>query len=115
MRMGRIVNGAGLALAVLSLGACSRNANTYLASGDAYFKAGKYSEAVIQYRNAVQLRPGLAQAHYKLALAAVQARSLQEAYKEFRETVTLDPANRDAQLQFAALSLAAKQYDEAKA
>jgi len=115
MRLGRCAKCRALLLVALSLASCSRNPAKYLASGDKYFKAGKYSEAVIQYRNAVQLSPRLAQAHYKLALAAVQAKSLQEAYKEFRETVTLDPANRDAQLQFAALSLAAKQYDEAKA
>jgi len=115
IRLGRSANRSALLLVALSLAACSRNPAKYLASGDKYFKAGKYSEAVIQYRNAVQLSPRLAQAHYKLALAAVQAKSLQEAYKEFRETVTLDPANRDAQLQFAALSIAAKQYDEAKA
>ena len=115
MRIGRSAKWIALVLVALYLAACSRNAATYMASGDKYFQAGKYSEAVIQYRNAVQLSPRLAQAHYKLAMALLQAKSLQEAYKELWETVTLDPANPDAQLQFAALSIAAKKYDEAKA
>jgi cellulose synthase operon protein C len=115
MKTGRSAKWIALASMALYLAACSRNPATYMASGDKYFQAGKYSEAVIQYRNAVQVSPRLAQAHYKLAMAFLQAKSLQEAYKELWETVTLDPANGDAQLQFAALSIAAKKYDEAKA
>ena len=45
----------------------------FLESGDAYFKDGKISEAVIEYRNAVQIdgrfgpaRLGLARSHEKL-------------------------------------------------
>jgi tetratricopeptide (TPR) repeat protein len=106
---------ACLALVVLSLVACSRNANQYAASGDKYFAAGRYNEAVIQYRNAVQINPKLVRAHYQLSQAYLRLRSIQAAYNELRETVALDPSNSDAQLQLATLLIASKKYDEAKA
>ncbi len=102
-------------LVTLSLAACSRNPNKYLASGDKYFKDRKYNEAIIQYRNAVQIDPKLAQAHYDLARAYLQLKFVQPAYIELQETVALDPRNSGAQLQLATLLVAGKKYAEAKA
>ena len=98
----------------LSLAACSRSPGKYLASGDKYFKAGKYNEAILQYRNAVQLNPRLAKAHFQLAQAYVAIQSSQAAYKELQQTVDLDPGNAEAQLEFASMLLGAKKYDDAK-
>jgi hypothetical protein len=52
---------------ILSLASCSRNPDKYVASGDKYFKAGRFDEAAIQYRNAVQINPKLAQAMPRVA------------------------------------------------
>ena len=112
IRSGKWVCVAALAL---SLTSCSRNPEKYLASGDKYFKAGKYKEAILQYRNAVQLNPKLAKAHYQLAQAFLATQSLQAANKELQWTVDLEPGNAEAQLQFAYTLLAAKKYDDAKA
>jgi tetratricopeptide (TPR) repeat protein len=101
-----------LALTLLN---CSASADKYLASGDKSFQSGKYSEAIVYYRNAIQVSPKLARAHYQLARAYLQSKFLQNAYKELQETVTLDPSNSEAQLQFAAVLIAGKKYDEAKA
>lgn len=106
---------AALCLGVICLNGCSKDPNKYLASGDKYFKAGKYNEAVVEYRNAIQLDPKLVQAHYQLSRAYVQLKSLGPAYNELRQTVELDPKNADAQLELATLLLGAKKYAEAKA
>src|SRR5580698_11146526 len=106
-----------LILAVL-LTACS-NPNkqklAYLNSGDKYFKAAKYQEAVIEFRNALQIDPRLANAHQKLAMAYLKLGNSEAAYRELRETVGLDPKNRDAQLEMASLLLARRQYGAAQA
>jgi tetratricopeptide (TPR) repeat protein len=99
---------------ILSLASCSRNPDKYVASGDKYFKAGRFDEAAIQYRNAVQINPKLAQAHYQLARAYLELKSYQPACEELRETVALDPRNSEAQLQLATLLVAGKKYDESK-
>jgi cellulose synthase operon protein C len=103
-----------LVVLILSVASCSRNPDKYVASGDKYFKAGKFNEAAIQYRNAIQINPKLAQAHYQLARAYLELKSFQPAYEELRETVALDPRNSEAQLQLASLLIAGKKYDEGK-
>jgi tetratricopeptide (TPR) repeat protein len=99
----------------LSLAACTRSPEKYLASGDKYLKAGKYNEAILQYRNAVQLNPRLGKAHFQLAQAYLAMQSFQAAYKELQQTVDVDPGSAEAQLQLASMLIAAKKFDDAKA
>jgi tetratricopeptide (TPR) repeat protein len=103
-----------LPLALVFLAACAHDAPSYLASGENYFKAGKYQQAVVQFKNAIQKNPRLAEAHYQLAEADLKLNSTLAAYRELRETVTLDPKNLDAELQLATLLIASRQYDEAE-
>ena len=52
---------------VLLLAACASDPNkekrAYLNSGEKYYKAAQYKEAVIQFRNAIQIDPRFAAAH----------------------------------------------------
>jgi tetratricopeptide (TPR) repeat protein len=111
----RIGKSLCLASLALSLTACSKSPQRYLASGDEYFKAGKYKEAILQYRNAVQRDPKLAKAHFQLAKAYAATQVPDEAFKELQTTVDLDPGNVEAQLQYASVLLAAKKYDDLQA
>jgi cellulose synthase operon protein C len=85
-----------------------------LASGDRYAKAGKYKEAVIQFRNAIAIDPRSAMAHSKLADAYIKLKLWQQAYEELLTTVELDSGNLNAQLQLAALWIRGQKYDEAQ-
>src|SRR5258708_7799376 len=77
-----------LALTVLAIG-CSQDPEKlkrkYMASGDAYMAQHKYSEAIIEYRNATQQDDHFGEARYKLAGAYVRAgngsRALAEAVR----------------------------------
>jgi tetratricopeptide (TPR) repeat protein len=108
-----------LLVLTLVLAGCSTDPNkqkrAYLNSGERYAKAGKYREAVIQFRNAVQIDPRLADAHWQLAGAYARLGNSEAAYREVTETVSLDPKNRDAQLQLSMLLLGRRQYDQAQA
>ena len=93
------------ACALASCGANpSKQKAEFLASGEKYAKAGKYQEAVIQYRNAIAIDPRSAAAHYRLALAYMELKVPQQAYQEFLSAAELDPANTDAQLHAEILS-----------
>src|SRR5690606_15258169 len=60
-----------LCAAALAAGCASKDpeiaAREYVASGDGYAQQKKFQEAIIEYRNAVNVMPGNAAAHYKLA------------------------------------------------
>jgi Tfp pilus assembly protein PilF len=62
--------------AVLSLVSCSRDPNVvkrrYLDSGNKYYDRGKFKEASIMYRNALQKDLRYGAAHYKLGLTYVR-------------------------------------------
>src|SRR5262245_10550022 len=94
-----------LAFGMLLLAACStdpaKKKIAYLDSGDKYITASKYNEAVIEYRNAIQIDPSFAKAHYKLALAYLNLNNRDNAYRELQQAVALNPSNSDAQLSLA--------------
>src|SRR6185503_9656427 len=74
----------------------------------AYFEKGQYSEAVIEFKNVVQLDPKDAEAHYRLALTQLKlggTANLQGAFAELNRAVELDKTNRDAQLKLGELYL----------
>src|SRR5579863_4907117 len=106
-------------LCALLLAGCASNPNArkaaYLNQGKRFIDAGKYQEAVIEYRNAIQIDPQSAEAHYHLGRSYLSLQNVESAYREFRSAVTLDPANRDAKLQLAGLLVTRKEFPEAEA
>jgi tetratricopeptide (TPR) repeat protein len=94
----------GLALvfgAALTLAGCQNQESKlaeHMSRGEAYMKDQKPSEAVIEYKNALQIAPNDAKAHYGLAQAHMANKEPQKAYWELQETVRLDGTNIDARL-----------------
>ena len=107
-----------VAVAVL-LSSCSSDPNTrklsYLHQGEKYAKTGRYQEAVIEFRNSVEIDPRFAQAHYELGHAYLALKKNEQAYHELNEATALDPANSEAQLDLANLLLNRRQLDQAEA
>ena len=86
----------------------------YLEKGDALFRQGRYAEAVLQFRNAVQIDPRLAQAHYELGRTYLRLGDGELAYREFLATAELEPKNIEAHLQLASLLVAGGHSQEAR-
>jgi tetratricopeptide (TPR) repeat protein len=83
----------------------------HMARGDTYLEEKKFSEAVLEYKNVLQIDPNHGPAHYGLARAYLGNNQLRQAYWELQETVRLDPANVDAQLQYGQFLLFGKEED----
>src|SRR5579872_1787960 len=91
-------------LALVALVSCSRDPNVakkrYLESGNKYFEKGKYKEAVIMYRDALQKDMRYGAAYYRLALAQLKLGQIPQAVQALRRAVELnnpkDPASADA-------------------
>jgi tetratricopeptide (TPR) repeat protein len=90
-----------------SLTACSHDPNVrkqkYYESGQRYSAEGKYREAVIEYRNATQVDPTFADAHFQLAEALLKLQDWQHAYFELGRTLELQPDNYKAHIDIANL------------
>src|ERR1700722_5597086 len=87
-------------LLLLSLSGCSRDpkvqAQRYLENGNKFFDKGKFKEASIMYRRALQkdLRSG--EAYYRLGLADLKLSAYGDASRMLRRAVELQPNNADA-------------------
>jgi putative PEP-CTERM system TPR-repeat lipoprotein len=107
-----------VAVGLLGLTACSRDpvkaAQRYVASGDAYASAGKYAEAIIQYRNAIQKDPRSSDARLKLAEMSLRVRDGATAVEEYIRAADLRPDDVALQLKTSRLLLLAGRFDDAK-
>jgi len=108
-----------LLLALALLAGCSRDPNVrkqkYLQSGEKYLAKGKLNEAIVEFRNAVEIDPRFAAAHYQLARTYLRSKNPEAAYRELLETVSLDPKNSEAQLELAAMLVGGRQFGQARA
>jgi tetratricopeptide (TPR) repeat protein len=100
------------------LTACSRDPNVrkqkYFESGQRYFAKAKYREAIIQYRNAVDVDPNFGAAHYQLAQAYLKLQDLQHAYGELSRTLELQPDNYKAHADIANILVLSGQAESLK-
>lgn len=98
----------GLA-AVLFLSACQSDEERvqgFLDSGNAYIEDEKPEEAIIEFKNVLQIDPENAEAHEALSLVYLEVQKPRDAYWEMSETVRLDPGNVDARLRYGTISAA---------
>jgi tetratricopeptide (TPR) repeat protein len=100
-----------LALALVIAACQSQEARLaeHLERAEGYMKEQKASEAIIEYKNALQIAPNDAKAHYGLAQAHLAAKEPQKAYWELLETVRLDGSNLDARLAVGQFMLLGKE------
>src|SRR5688572_29957687 len=65
----------------------------FFENGDAFLKAGKHQEAIVEFRNALQQDDKYGEARFKLAEAYEGAGNTGAAYREYVRAADLLPAN----------------------
>jgi len=94
----------------LVLAGCDRDPKVarvkYVNNGNRYFEKGKFKEASIMYRRALQKDMRYGEAWYRLGLTNLRLSDFSEARKDFSRTMELDPANVDAVVKAADIDLA---------
>jgi tetratricopeptide (TPR) repeat protein len=92
---------------VIVLAGCSRDPVTQsqrlVESGNKFYAKGKYKEASIMYRRALQKNQKNGDAYYRLGLAALRLGQGNEAANALRRAMTLPPVNPDAPVKLADL------------
>ena len=110
---------AGLLIMLGFLLSCERNPGVqkhkFFESGNRYLESGKFTEAVLEFSNAVQIDPRFASGHFKLGECYLRLQRYPEAYRELQRTLELDPSNGKAALDLGLLFIAARSFEQAEA
>ncbi len=108
MVLGHFPRAIALLGAALVLAACQDDEGRlaeHQRRAEAYLEEERYAEAVIEFKNMLQVDPNRADAHHGLAKALLREKKIRQAYWELQETVRLDPGNLDARLEYGQLLL----------
>jgi tetratricopeptide (TPR) repeat protein len=95
-----------LAVVIILCAACSRNSEYYVANGKKLAALGKYEEAALNFRKALQRQPEYGEAEYQLGLTLERLGKQPEAYQALSRAVDLLPKRDDVKVALADLSLA---------
>jgi tetratricopeptide (TPR) repeat protein len=90
---------------LLLLAGCSTKQGE-VAKGNKLYEAGKYAEASLEYRKAIQKDPQYGEAYYRLGLSAMKQDQGTEAFDALFRAVQLLPDSVDAKEKFAEVCLA---------
>ncbi len=93
------------ALTLLLLAACSGGPERSLERGKALFAEGKFEDAAIEYRKAMQKNPQSGAAFYGLAQASLKLGRLQDAYPALVRANELMPADAAIRIELAEATL----------
>src|SRR5579871_1298840 len=86
---------------------CGRSSDYYVQRGNELSGEGKYADAVLNYRKAIQKDPKSGEAHYRLALTQLKVNERVAAFTQLSTAMQLMPNREDVQVQLANISLAA--------
>jgi tetratricopeptide (TPR) repeat protein len=92
--------------AIACLVACGKSAIQYVERGNQLFSAGQYSDATLNYRNAIKKDPNSGEAYYRLGLSLLKQNQASDAYQALTHAVSLSPQNIPAKVQLGDLALA---------
>jgi tetratricopeptide (TPR) repeat protein len=109
---------AVILVAALAVTGCWRSPQSrrdhFLQSGNRYFTQGKYSEAEIEYRAALQVDPNSFEAHDRLAAIYMKAANWERAAQELERTIELHPDDARARLNLGNIYFVGQDLDRAQ-
>jgi tetratricopeptide (TPR) repeat protein len=103
--MKRVSGVCTVAIAFCAASACIATKQSYVAKGNKLYAAGKYADAALNYRKAIQKDPNYGYAYYGLGMAAIKQNQAREAYDSLFRAVQLLPNDLDAKEKFADVCL----------
>jgi tetratricopeptide (TPR) repeat protein len=86
---------------------------SFFERGESYVENEEFEEAIIEFKNVLQIDPNHAGAHEALSKAYLEVQKPREAYWEMSETVRLDPTNIPALLRYGTVAATVGEHDVA--
>jgi tetratricopeptide (TPR) repeat protein len=96
-----------IVLPLIFLLAGCRSAYNYFEKGNTAFARGKFAEASLNFRKAVQKDPTFGEAYYRAGLSELKQNKSAEALQDFENAVRLMPDNQEAKTDLTNLVLGA--------
>ena len=107
-----------VAVMAFSAAGCKRNPEkaklAYFASGNRYFEQKRFGEAVVEFRNAINLDPSYGEAYERLSEALIESSDVPGAARALLRAADLLPNRIDLQLKAGSLLLLAGRFDDAR-
>ena len=92
-----------IAMIICCWSGCAKNPQRYFDQGDKYFEQGLYSEAIQEYKKAIEMKPDWALAHNNLGLSYTKINNQNLAIQEYNEAIQLDPNLAEAHYNLASV------------
>jgi len=92
--------------AFLATSGCGHSTQYYIARGNELYAQGKYDDAALTYKKAIQKDANCGEAFYRLALADLKTNQQRDAYNALSRAVALVPNRDDIKIQFGDVLLA---------
>jgi tetratricopeptide (TPR) repeat protein len=108
----KTITGLLLAL-VFAVTVNGQNAKKFYKTGEDFFQAGNFQDAIAQFTNAIGLNPEYKDAYYMRGLAYEKTKEYQKATDDFNRTLIFDPKNEEAYVHLGTTYYELKQYNEA--
>lgn len=93
------------AACLVILAGCGRSPDYYLQKGNELFAQGKFEDAALNYQKAVQKRPDMGEAWYRLGLSRVKEGRDGDALNAFTQATQKSPSLTEARVSLADLLL----------
>ena len=95
----------GYSLVLLLTVGCSRSTEYYIEKGSKLSAAGRDTDAILNFRKAIQKNPQAGQAYFRMGLALERQSNFREAYTALQQAARLLPGSEEANIEFADLCL----------
>jgi tetratricopeptide (TPR) repeat protein len=85
---------------------CRQSPQQYVARGNTFFDSGRYDDAIINYKKAIQRDSTFGEAYYRVGLAELKTGQSRDAYTSLSKATNLLPDRADIKVTLADLLLA---------
>lgn len=103
-----------LCAAIALTGCAEEDPQQFIKEGQALFEKGDMKSAEVQFKNALQINPQLAEAYYGLALIDEENKDWASMKMSLQDTLSIDPNHLGANIKLGLVNRLAKQMDKAK-
>jgi len=108
--------GVAFALLITLVAACSgpeEKKQKFFNKGKSLYEKGDFVKAGLEFRNAIQIDPKFADAHYMLGMVELKKKNPRKAFGALSKAVELKPNLQEAQVQLGNIYMMARQPEKA--